>query len=125
VADLVSASAPSPGAGTFQRWSGHPDDGDAAGPSGSAAAIRLQRASSVASSLDLRGARVDEALQLLSGYLEDASLAGLEKVLVIHGHGTGALRDAVREAAAAHPLVTSVRPGDRREGGEGATIVQL
>jgi DNA mismatch repair protein MutS2 len=89
------------------------------------AALRLDRARSVASSLDLRGARVDEALEALTRYLDDASLAGLDKVLIIHGMGTGALRDAVRAEAASHPLVKSVRPGERGEGGDGASIIQL
>ncbi len=87
--------------------------------------MRLQRARSVASSLDLRGARVDEALDALSRYLDDASLAGLEQVTVIHGLGTGALRDAVRELAGSHPLVRTFRAGERGEGGDGATIVRL
>ena len=87
--------------------------------------MQLSRARSVASSLDLRGARVDEALEALGTYLDDASLAGLEQVLVIHGLGTGALRDAAREQLAAHPLVKSFRPGERGEGGDGATIVRL
>jgi len=90
-----------------------------------AAALRIARASSVASSLDLRGARVDEALEALARYLDDAGLAGLDRVTIIHGLGTGALRDAVRREAADHPLVTSVRPGERGEGGDGATIVSL
>ena len=55
----------------------------------------------VASSLDLRGARVDEALEALDRYLDDAALAGLDQVVVIHGLGTGALRDAVRTGPAA------------------------
>jgi DNA mismatch repair protein MutS2 len=92
---------------------------------GSATASRLQleRARSVASSLDLRGARVDEALDALDRYLDDASLAGLDQVTVIHGMGTGALRDVVRNHASAHPLVKTWRPGSRGEGGDGATIV--
>ncbi len=90
-----------------------------------AAALRLARANSVASSLDLRGARVDEALEALTRYLDDAGLAGLDRVTIIHGLGTGALRDAVRREAADHPLVTAVRPGERGEGGDGATIVSL
>ena len=89
------------------------------------AALRLSRARSVAASLDLRGARVEEALDALTGYLDDAALAGLSSVLIIHGMGTGALRDAVRREAASHPLVKSVRPGERGEGGDGATIVAL
>lgn len=76
-------------------------------------------------SLDLRGARVDEALDGLARYLDDAALAGLDRVTIIHGLGTGALRDAVRAAAATHPLVKSFRPGERGEGGDGATIVSL
>ena len=85
----------------------------------------LDRARSVASSLDLRGARVEEALEALDRYLDDAGLAGLDKVLIIHGMGTGALRDAVRSTAGGHPLVKSMRPGQRGEGGDGATIVEL
>ena len=88
-------------------------------------AVRLSRARSVPLSLDLRGARVEEALSALERYLEDASLAGLARVSVIHGLGTGALRDAVRSDAAAHPLVRTVRPGERGEGGDGVTVVEL
>jgi DNA mismatch repair protein MutS2 len=90
-----------------------------------AAALRLARARSVASSLDLRGARVEEALEALDRYLDDASVAGLRSVTIIHGLGTGALRDAVRAAASAHPLVREARPGERGEGGDGATVVSL
>jgi DNA mismatch repair protein MutS2 len=89
------------------------------------AALRLARAKSVPMSLDVRGARVDEALAALDRYLEDASLAGLERVTVIHGLGTGALRDAVRGDSAGHPLVRAVRPGERGEGGDGVTVVEL
>ena len=88
-------------------------------------ALRLDRIRTVASSLDLRGARVDEALELLGRYLDDASLANLDRVTIIHGMGTGALRDAVRSAAAAHPLVVSIRAGERGEGGDGATLISL
>jgi len=88
-------------------------------------ALQLERARTVASSLDLRGARVEEALAALDRYLDDAALAGLDQVVVVHGLGTGALRDAVRERAAANPLVASTRPGERGEGGDGATIVRL
>jgi len=98
--------------------------GSASGSDGTGS-LRLDRARTVASSLDLRGARVDEALEALDRYLDDAALAGLNQVLVIHGLGTGALRDAVRQRAAGHPLVTSTRPGERGEGGDGATIIKL
>jgi DNA mismatch repair protein MutS2 len=94
-------------------------------PSGSASRLQFQRARTVASSLDLRGAKVQEALEVLDRYIDDASLAGLEQALIIHGLGTGALRDAVRDHASGHPLVKSWRPGERGEGGDGATIVTL
>jgi DNA mismatch repair protein MutS2 len=85
--------------------------------------LQMERARTVASSLDLRGARVEEALEVLDRYLDDASLAGLDQATVIHGMGTGALRDAVREHAGAHPLVREWRAGGRGEGGDGATII--
>jgi DNA mismatch repair protein MutS2 len=94
-------------------------------PTSNAAELRSERARSVASSLDLRGARVEEALEALNRYLDDAGLAGLDKALIIHGMGTGAIRDAVRATASSHPLVKSMRPGQRGEGGDGATIVEF
>ena len=108
-----------------QPTRGNESNGPGSGGSTTASAIRLDRARSVASSLDLRGARVDEAVDLLGRYLDDAALAGLDKVLIIHGSGTGALRDAVREAAGTNPHVKALRPGERGEGGDGATIVSL
>jgi DNA mismatch repair protein MutS2 len=87
--------------------------------------LRSERARSVAASLDLRGARVDEALDLLGRYLDDASLAGVGRATIVHGMGTGALRDAVRTTVAAHPLVKSWRPGGRGEGGDGATVIEI
>jgi dsDNA-specific endonuclease/ATPase MutS2 len=93
--------------------------------SASTARLQFDRARTVATSLDLRGARVEEALEVLDRYVDDASLAGLGQATIIHGMGTGALRDAVRDHAGAHPLVKSWRPGERGEGGDGATIVIL
>ncbi|HEV8516340.1 MAG TPA: endonuclease MutS2 [Candidatus Limnocylindrales bacterium] len=75
--------------------------------------------------LDLRGARVEEALELLDSYLDRAAVAGLPRVTVVHGHGSGALRDAVREVLRDHPLVREWRPGERGEGGDGASVVSL
>ena len=92
---------------------------------GSASRLQFERARTVASSLDLRGARVEEALEVLDRYLDDASLAGLDQATIIHGLGTGALRDAVRDYATGHSLVKSWRAGGRGEGGDGATVVSL
>jgi DNA mismatch repair protein MutS2 len=97
--------------------------GGVSGPDRSASSLQYERARTVASSLDLRGATVQEALEVLDRYLDDASLAGLDQAIVIHGMGTGALRDAVRDHASSHPLVKSWRAGGRGEGGDGATVV--
>ncbi|ACX51693.1 MutS2 family protein [Ammonifex degensii KC4] len=75
--------------------------------------------------LDLRGQRVEEALENLSRYLDAALLAGLERVTIIHGHGTGALRAAVRDYLSSHPQVKSFRLGTPEEGGAGVTVVEL
>jgi DNA mismatch repair protein MutS2 len=114
-----------PALGQTGRAGGSPTGATAPSANTNATAMRLERARSVASSLDLRGARVEEAVEALSRYLDDAGLAGLGSATIIHGMGTGALRDAVRRAAADHPLVSSVRAGERGEGGDGATIVSF
>ncbi len=75
--------------------------------------------------IDLRGQRVDEVRPRLEKYLDDAFLAGLPHVRIIHGKGTGALRQAVRQQLRHHPLVTSHRPGEQGEGGSGVTIAYL
>ena len=73
----------------------------------------------------LRRLTIDEALIQLDRYLNDAFMAGLYQVRVIHGKGTGTLRQVVREQLASHPLVKSYRPGGYGEGGAGVTIVEL
>jgi DNA mismatch repair protein MutS2 len=89
------------------------------------AARRSGPTRAIPSSLDVRGARVDETVELLEAYLDRAATAGAGRVTVIHGHGTGALRDAVRALLAKHPLVREWRPGEKGEGGDGATVVLL
>jgi len=75
--------------------------------------------------IHLRRLTVDEALLKLDRYLNDAFLAGLTTVRVIHGKGTGTLRQAIREELKTHPLVQSFRPAEFEEGGAGVTIVNL
>jgi DNA mismatch repair protein MutS2 len=75
--------------------------------------------------IHLLGKRQDEARDLVAKYLDDAFLAGLGQVRVVHGKGTGALRKAVRDLLASHPLVESFRDGEPSEGGHGATVAQL
>jgi len=79
----------------------------------------------VTDEIRLRHLTVDEALLKLDQYLDDAFMAGLYQVIVVHGKGTGTLRQAVREQLAKHSLVKSYRPGGYGEGGAGVTIVQL
>lgn len=79
----------------------------------------------ISSEILLLGRTTDEARDLVEKYLDDAFLAGLGTVRVIHGKGSGALRRAVRDLLSAHPLVASFRDGDAGEGGTGATVAAL
>lgn len=87
--------------------------------------MRRRAAAHVSPSLDLRGERVEAALERLDAYLDEALLAALDEVRIIHGTGTGALRRALRERLTEHPRVRATRGGRREEGGEGATIAEL
>ena len=75
--------------------------------------------------LDLRGQRAEEALEALERYLDSATYAGLPFVRIIHGKGTGKLREAVRQALQGHPHVRSFEAGGENEGGDGVTVVKL
>jgi DNA mismatch repair protein MutS2 len=79
----------------------------------------------VATQLDMRGWRVEQALEELDSYLNDAVMTGMSSVRIVHGKGTGALRSAVREQLAHNPLVKSFTTAPPREGGDGVTIVNL
>jgi DNA mismatch repair protein MutS2 len=75
--------------------------------------------------INLIGRRVDEAEQELEQYLDRAFLAGLPRVRIIHGHGAGVLRRAVREFLKSHPHVATIAEAPQNEGGQGATLVEL
>jgi len=79
----------------------------------------------VSMELDLRGKRADEVEIELDAYLNDASMANLAEVRIIHGMATGTVRQIVRAYLASHPLVSGFRSGQREEGGDGATVVRL
>lgn len=80
---------------------------------------------SIKSELDLRGFMVDEGLIELDKYLDDAVLSGLDSVRIIHGKGTGALRNAVQEFLRRHHHAKSFRMGAFGEGDMGVTVVEL
>jgi DNA mismatch repair protein MutS2 len=75
--------------------------------------------------LHLRGMTVEEAVQRLDKYLDDAFLTGQKQVRVVHGKGKGVLRRAVHDYLSTHPNVADYRLAPRAEGGHGATIIVL
>ena len=89
------------------------------------AAANLPAATAVSAELDLRGQRAEEAVLNFEGHLDEAFRAGLPSIRIIHGKGTGALRAAIREALARHPLVRRYETAPPREGGDGVTIAVL
>lgn len=79
----------------------------------------------VTEELDLRGHGIEESLDRLDGFLDHHYGTPTTHVRIVHGHGTGALRMAIRAHLKASGYVRSIRPGDEHEGGDGATIVEL
>jgi DNA mismatch repair protein MutS2 len=75
--------------------------------------------------LDLRGLTVDEALVLIDQRLDEAALAGVSELRIIHGKGTGTLRRAVRQMLSRHALVHAHATAEPRAGGDGVTVVEL
>ncbi|MCC6801515.1 MAG: endonuclease MutS2, partial [Anaerolineae bacterium] len=75
--------------------------------------------------LDLRGARVEEALERLDNYIDAAYLSGIPFGRIIHGKGTGALRKAVQDRVADHPLISKVVAAPPKEGGDGVTVIYM
>ncbi|MFY9435795.1 MAG: endonuclease MutS2 [Limnochordia bacterium] len=80
---------------------------------------------SIKPEIDLRGYTVDDASIAVDKYLDDAVLSSLTQVRIIHGKGTGALRDAIQAQLSSHPHVKSYRLADPNQGGSGVTIVEL
>ena len=106
---VVEASPEAPAKGRVSRTSGS-DDVDRA---------------PVAPELHLIGQRVEPALEEMDAFLDQAMLSGRAEVRIVHGHGSGRLRDALRERLRKHPAVVASRPGAPNEGGNGATVVTL
>ncbi|MBR2766025.1 MAG: endonuclease MutS2 [Blautia sp.] len=87
--------------------------------------IRLSKSSQVSSEINLLGKTVDEAVNALDKYLDDAYLAHLDNVRVVHGKGTGALRKGVHDYLRRQKRVASFRLGEFGEGDSGVTIVKF
>jgi DNA mismatch repair protein MutS2 len=82
-------------------------------------------ARTIDTTLDVRGNRVDEAVAQLDRFVDESLLAGRDAIFVVHGHGTGALRTAIRSHLSSHKAIEKLRPGEQNEGGDGVTVAFL
>ena len=80
---------------------------------------------SVPTSVNVIGKNLDEATDIVEKYIDDAFMAGLETVTVIHGRGAGILREGLAKVLKKNKHVQSIRKGGYHEGGDGATIVTI
>lgn len=87
--------------------------------------ITSGEAANTSGELDIRGSRVHEIGDIVRQFVDDSSIQGLTSVRIIHGDGTGALREAIRVLLSKHSLVSSFSAAPRNRGGNGATIVDL
>jgi DNA mismatch repair protein MutS2 len=81
--------------------------------------------SAITPEINVIGRRIDEAIEEVEKALDSAIAGGADHLRVVHGHGTGRLRDGLRDHLRKHPSVSRLRAADPREGGNGATIVEL
>ncbi len=113
--ELVEATNPKPQAGKLEKLR-----------RSAATEARLAPADDKAQSeLNVIGQTTDEAVDAVDKFLDEASLASLSKVRIIHGHGTGALRRAIGALLDGHPHVSRFLPAPPDQGGAGATLVEL
>ncbi|HWZ85948.1 MAG TPA: Smr/MutS family protein [Thermoanaerobaculia bacterium] len=101
------------------------DGGRRSAPPASGAEARAHDLAGPTAEVNVIGQRLDEAIDLVEKALDQAILSGAGRLRVIHGHGTGRLRDGLRERLRTHASVAGLRPADAREGGNGATILEL
>jgi DNA mismatch repair protein MutS2 len=87
--------------------------------------LAAAKAKTVSTEVDLRGLLVEEGIEKLDKFLDDAILGGVPQIRIIHGKGTGALRKAVTEYLKTHPQIASYRLGGAGEGGDGVTVATI
>ena len=92
---------------------------------GGSGKIKMSKSSNISHEINLLGLTVDEAVSLLDKYLDDAYLSGIPQVRVVHGKGTGALRNGVTSYLYGVPYIKSFRLGEIGEGDTGVTIVDF
>jgi DNA mismatch repair protein MutS2 len=112
--ELVQATAPKPQAGKLEKLR-----------RSAAAETHVAAEDKAVSELNVIGQTTDEAVDAVDKFLDEASLASLSKVRIIHGHGTGALRRAIGALLDGHPHVSRFLPAPPDQGGTGATLVEL
>lgn len=84
-----------------------------------------KKAQTISMSVNVQGQNLEDALMNVDKYIDDAYMAGLKEVTVIHGNGTGVLKEGLRRSFKKHKLIASYRKGGYNEGGDGVTIVKL
>lgn len=87
--------------------------------------IVSNKSKTIKSEIDLRGNNIEEAILEIDKYLDDTYIAGLNEVFIIHGKGTGALRDGIKSYLRGHKHVLTFRAGKYGEGGDGVTVVEI
>ena len=90
-----------------------------------AGGFTMQKSRAVRAEVDLRGMTVDEATPAVEKLFDDALWAGLSRVTLIHGLGTGKLKQGLHAYLQGHPQIKKMRPGLPNEGGAGVTIVEI